>query len=78
MGPLLIKILDITILIFLFLKFKDLSQIVGLFYLESELAYNKCLDKCEKAQGSINKCVKNWLMLGIFPSIIIITTLQAK
>ena len=47
MGPLLIKKLDIAMLIFLFRKFKDLPQIVGLFYLEIELAYNKCSDKCE-------------------------------
>ena len=40
-GPLLVKKLDIAILIFLFGIFKDLSQIVGLFYLEIELAYNK-------------------------------------
>ena len=38
---LLIKKLDITILIFLFRNSKDLPQIVGLFYLEFELAYNK-------------------------------------
>ena len=40
-GPLLIKKLDKAILIFLFRNFKDLPQIVGLFYLEIELAYNK-------------------------------------
>ena len=40
-GPLLIKKLDIAILIFLFRNFKDLPQIVDLFYLEIELAYNK-------------------------------------
>ena len=33
--------LDIAILIFLFRNFKDLFQIVGPFYLEIELAYNK-------------------------------------
>ena len=69
-GPLLIKKLDIAILIFLFRKFKDLPQIVGLFYLETELAYNKCSNKCEKAQGSINKNLTKGLMLGIFPNII--------
>ena len=74
-GPLLIKKLDRAILIFLFRKFKDLPQIVDLFYLEIELAYNMCSDKCEKAQGSINKYVKNGLMLGIFQNTIIITTL---
>ena len=71
----LIKKLDIAILIFLFRKFKDLPQIVDLFYLEIELAYNMCLDKCEKAQESINKYVKSGIMLGIFPNTIIITTL---
>ena len=77
-GPLLIKKLDIAILILLFRNFRDLPQIVGQFYLEIELAYNKWSDKCEKAQGSINKYVKNGLMLGIFSSTRIITTLQAK
>ena len=37
----LIKKLDIAILIFIFRNFKDFPQIVGLFYLEIELAYNK-------------------------------------
>ena len=41
MGASLIKKLDIAILIFLFRNFKDLPQIVGLFYLETELACNK-------------------------------------
>ena len=80
-GPLLIKKLDIAILIFLFLKFKDLPQIVDLFYLETDLAYNSKFSdmyKCGKAQGSINKYVKNRLMLGIFSNTIIITILQAK
>ena len=40
-GPLLIKKLDTAILIFLFRNFKDLPQIVDLFYLEIELACNK-------------------------------------
>ena len=39
-GPLLIKNLDIAILIFLFRNFKDLPQIVGLFYFEIELSCN--------------------------------------
>ena len=66
MGPLLIKKLDIAILIFLFRKFKDFPQVVGLFYLEIELACNKCSDRCEKSQGRIDKYVKNGLMLGNF------------
>ena len=37
-GPLLIKKLDIAVLIYLFRNFKDLPQIVCLFYLEIELA----------------------------------------
>ena len=78
LGLLLIKKLDIAILIFLFRNFKDLPQFVGLFYLEIELASYKCSDKCEKAQGSINKYVKNGLTLGIFPNTIIISTLQEK
>ena len=41
-GPFLIKKLDIALYgFFLFRKFKDLAQIVDLFYLEIELAYNK-------------------------------------
>ena len=42
MGPVLIKKLGIAILLFfLFRNFKGLPQIVGLFYLEIELACNK-------------------------------------
>ena len=33
-GPILIKKLDIATLVFLFRNFKDLLQIVGLFYFE--------------------------------------------
>ena len=51
--PLLINTLDISKLILLFSKFlcnKDLPQIVGLFHLKTELAYDRCWDKCGKAQ----------------------------
>ena len=65
-------------LTFLLRNIKDLPQIVGLFCLEIELASNKWSDKCEKAQGSINKYVKNGLVLGIFSNTRIITTLQTK
>ena len=57
---------------FLFRKFKDLPEIVGLFYVKIELAYYECSDKCEKAQESINKYVISGLMLGIFPNTIIL------